>query len=374
MEITCLTAKFIQPAKTAPKEQESVLPKTEEKTDKKSSSAALTNYFKGSQGINFGGTSGFKIKKLEDVPCPCCGLIMLTPESTKRHVNRINLAKGTKLADRIEKEEEPVFRSNERTCAMMAAKAARGTDMTLAQAFGKVSQNLPDNFNSVCTDVLLNAVLLCDEEFGENSEIGTFLMEQAEHFNENGDFYRPDLTTELAKFKESLPEEKYNKIEDAVLKLPVSLAEVEKVMKPLEKASSTIIAQALYAPSLATAEHVHPHSLGGKDKASNFLSECAGCNNPRSSMSYVEWFKIHPEFVRNSQNYIEHVEGRIVNGELPESYDSYPVDIRETLTNESEGHITLKVLDKEKLIELRNAKKSGQQIDIHKETEEIKED
>ena len=166
-----------------------------------------------------------------------------------------------------------------------------------------------------------------------------------------------------------MSEEDYNKVEDMVMKMPLDFQSVEKVMSSVVGKSPTIIAQTLYAPSLATAEHVHPHSLGGKNVAANFLSECAGCNNPRSSMSYLEWLKIHPEFSRNPQVYIEHVEGRIVNGELPDSYYSYPVDIKETLTNESEGHINLKVLDKDKLIELRNAKKAGQEVDIHAETE-----
>ena len=91
-------------------------------------------------------------------------------------------------------------------------------------------------------------------------------------------------------------------------------------------------------------------------------------------MPYAEWFKIHPEFKRNAQGYIEHVEGRIVNGELPTTYDSYPVDIRETLTNESDGQIVLKVLDKAKLIELREMKKAGQEVDIHAETEKAQQE
>ncbi|MCR5261059.1 MAG: HNH endonuclease [Candidatus Gastranaerophilales bacterium] len=375
MEISSLTNKFI-PAKPASKEAEKPLPAAENKignTDNKTSSKAAANYFKAAQSINFGGTSGFKIKKLEDVPCPCCGLIMLTPDSTKKHVNRLNMAKGNKLADRIEQEEEPVFRSNERACAMMAAKTARGTDMNLMQAINKANENLPANFNNICTDVLLNASVYCEENFGENSEIFKFLMSKTDNFNQNNDFYRPNLTEELAKFKNTIPEDKYNALEDMIMKMPLDYKSVEKVMKTIVGKSPTIIAQTLYAPSLATAEHVHPHSLGGKNTAANFLSECAGCNNPRSSMSYLEWLKIHPEFSRNPQVYIEHVEGRIVNGELPDSYYSYPVDIKETLTSESEGHINLKVLDKDKLIELRNAKKAGQEVDIHAETEKSEE-
>lgn len=334
----------------------------------KTASKAFSSYFLGGQNVTFGGTSGFKIKKLEDVPCPCCGQIMLTPESTEKHVKRLNMAKGNKLADRIVNEEAKFLRSNERAVAFMAANAAKGTELNLAGAINKVSKNLPQNFNAYCQDVLMNAAIICDEKFGENSEPAKFLLKKADELADHEAFYRPDLTEEFAKFKGSMSHEQYHELEDTLMTLPLDYKNVSRIMEGASKEGSTQIARRLYAPSLATAEHVLPHSLGGSNKASNFLSECAGCNNPRSSMSYLEWFKVHPEFKRNAQVYIEHVEGRIVNGELPTTYDSYPVDIKETLTNESEGHITLKVLDKAKLIELREAKKHGQEVDIHAET------
>ena len=59
---------------------------------------------------------------------------------------------------------------------------------------------------------------------------------------------------------------------------------------------------------------------------------------------------------------------------MPATYDSYPVDIKETLTNESEGQIVLKVLDKAKLVELREMKKAGQEVDIHAETEKAEQE
>jgi len=330
---------------------------------------ALYSYFMGGQSVTFGGTSGFKIKKLEDVPCPCCGQIMLTPSSTEKHVNRLKMAKGNKLADRIKNEEAKFLRSNERCAAFIIADAAKNTELNLSGAVTKANKNLPERFNTYCQDVLLHTALLCEEQSGENSPAYNYLMEKAENVSDHESFYRPNITEEFSQFKSSMTEEQYNKLEDELLTLPLDYKNVSRFMTEAQGKGTVTIANNLYAPALATAEHVHPHSLGGSNKASNFLSECAGCNNPRSSLSYVEWFKVHPEFKRNAQEYIEHVESRIVNGELPTTYDSYPVDIRETLTSESEGHIVLRVLDKEKLVELREAKKQGIEPDIHAETE-----
>ena len=335
---------------------------------------AFYSYFLGGQNVSFnGGISSFRIKKLEDVPCPCCGQIMLTQNSIPKHVNRLNKAKGDKLADRIINEEQPYLRSNERACAMMVAKEVKGTDLNLSAGMKKVAENLPKNFISHCCDTIMDAIVVCDEQLGENSEIASFLWNKAENLTSEKEYYRPTLTEELSKFKSSISEEKYHKIEDAVMKLPLDFETVEKIFDATKNGNPTAIATKLYSPSLATAEHVLPHSLGGENKPSNFLSECAGCNNPRSSKPYTEWIKVHPEFLRNPQIYIEHVENRIINGELPESYDSYPVDIKKTLTKESNGHIKLTVLDKAKLAELRAAKKAGQEVNIQAETEKAKE-
>lgn len=348
--------------------------KNPEKEENSYASKALQSYFLGGQKVSFGGTSGFKIKKLEDVPCPCCGQIMLTPESTEKHVNRLKMAKGNKLADRLINEELPVLRSNERAAAKMIADAVKNTELNIAAGAKKVNQNLPERFNGYCQDVLMNAAIICEEEFGENSKVGQYLMNKIDETTDHEKFYRPNITEEFAQFKSEMTHEQYHKLEDTLMTLPLDYKNVSRIIEGASQESTAGVARRLLAPSLATAEHVLPHSLGGSNKASNFLSECAGCNNPRSSMPYAEWFKIHPEFKRNAQVYIEHVEGRIVNGELPTTYDSYPVDIRETLTNESDGQIVLKVLDKAKLIELREMKKAGQEVDIHAETEKAQQE
>lgn len=351
-----------------------VLPQNTEKEENSSTaSKALQSYFLGGQKVSFGGTSGFKIKKLEEVPCPCCGQIMLTPQSTEKHVNRLKLAKGNKLAARLINEEMPVLRSNEKAVAWMIANTVKNTEMNISAGAKKANEKLPENFNAYCQDVLMNAAIICEEEFGENSKVGQYLLKKVEETNDHESFYRPNITEEFAQFKPEMTHEQYHKLEDTLMTLPLDYKNVSRIMDFAVENPPSEIAGKLLAPSLATAEHVLPHSLGGSNKASNFLSECAGCNNPRSSMPYAEWFKIHPEFKRNAQNYIEHVEGRIVNGELPTTYDSYPVDIRETLTSESEGQIVLKVLDKAKLVELREMKKAGQEVNIHKETQKAEE-
>ena len=160
----------------------------------------------------------------------------------------------------------------------MAANAAKGTELSLCGAIKKVSENLPERYTAYCQDSLMNTAILCDKEFGENSKIGAYFMKKAEEFSSQ-DFYRPDLTEDMRQFKSQMTEEQYHKIEDSVLNLPVDYKNVSKIMDSAVQEGSTSIARRLYAPSLATAEHVHQYYLRGNNKTSNFLSECAGSNN-----------------------------------------------------------------------------------------------
>ena len=122
---------------------------------------------------------------------------------------------------------------------------------------------------------------------------------------------------------------------------------------------------------MQTIEHIHPKSLGGPNATQNFVAECADCNNPRGNMSYAQWLKVHPEYPIKVQEHIEFVEQKIVDGEIPAEYDSYPVDINETLTKESNGAMTLKVLNPEKIRELREQKMAGKEVNVSEVTKEI---
>jgi hypothetical protein len=119
--------------------------------------------------------------------------------------------------------------------------------------------------------------------------------------------------------------------------------------------------------STQTIEHVHPHSKGGPNDTDNYLAECGECNHPRGNMSYMKWLKVHPEYPVNAQKHIEWFQQQIVDGKIDKKYDDYGTKIKETLSKESNGRMVLKVLNPEKIAELRAAKASGQEVDIHEE-------
>ncbi len=332
---------------------------------------ALKSYFLG--GISFKGqncsTSNFAIKKIEDVPCCCCGDLMLRKEDIYKHEQHLLAHKGDELAKTI-KEEEKYFRTAERTAAFMIADAVKGTDMTFADGITASQKDLPQRFDKYCRGVLGETYVKSVEKAGYDTPISKFIQTTIKGIEDGDDFDRIGFTTMLQGMKGNLSAEDYGAIEDTAMNLPENRSAVMAIYKKYANAPEKF-AHRLYSTAMTTAEHVHPHSLGGPNNTANYLAECAGCNNPRGNMSYAEWLKVHPEYPRMVQKHIEHVEGLIVDGKLPKNYDIYPSDIKKTLSKESNGVMELTVLSADKLRELRDAKKAGKEVDIHAETQAV---
>lgn len=336
-----------------------------------SDNGALRSYFLG--GISFGGhncsTSNFAIKRIEDVPCCCCGDLMLRKKDMYKHEQKLLANNGDELAKTI-KEEEKYYRTAERTAAFMIADAVKGTNKTFADGVAETQNNFPERFNKYCRGVLGETYVKSVEKAGYDAPISKFIQTTIKGIEDGDDFKRVEFTAKLQGLKGSLSAEEYGEIEDTAMNLPEDRSAVMAIYKKYGQ-NPEKFAHRLYSTAMTTAEHVHPHSLGGANNTANYLAECAACNNPRGNMSYAEWLKVHPEYPRMVQKHIEHVEGLIVDGKLPDNYDIYPTDIKKTLSKESDGVMELTVLSADKLRELREAKEAGQEVDIHAETQAV---
>ena len=317
---------------------------------------ALKSYFLG--GISFKGqncsTSNFAIKKIEDVPCCCCGDLMLRKEDIYKHEQHLLAHKGDELAKTI-KEEEKYFRTAERTAAFMIADAVKGTDMTFADGITASQKDLPQRFDKYCRGVLGETYVKSVEKAGYDAPISKFIQTTIKGIEDGDDFDRIGFTTMLQGMKGNLSAEDYGAIEDTAMNLPENRSAVMAIYKKYANAPEKF-AHRLYSTAMTTAEHVHPHSLGGPNNTANYLAECAGCNNPRGNMSYAEWLKVHPEYPRKAQEHIEHVQARLINGEIGKDYNDYPVDVRGSLSKESGGRMVLKVLNPDTIENMRKAR------------------
>jgi hypothetical protein len=333
---------------------------------------ALKSYFLGGNAatVSFGGfgvsTGGFITKKIDDVPCCCCGGRMVRASEMNEKAREFQNLKGEALADKIE-EDKDFFRTPQRVVMMLAADEARAHGGDLARAKGAIGKGLKEKTQNYCINSLSEADAVVKAAYGEENPVSKLIASEVENLR-GGQIARMPFTEKLNKVAEEsdIDPVTMDTVLDAAMNIPANFDEVKKAYGQAN-GSPMSIARSLLEPSMQTIEHIHPKSLGGPNATQNFIAECKDCNNPRGNMSYAQWLKVHPEYPSKAQKHIEWFQQQVVDGKIDSRYDDYGTDVKKTLSKESYGAIELKVLNSDKIKELREAKKAGQEVSVSAE-------
>ncbi len=356
----------VQKAKESTKAAETTAPQAEQAAKKPSDSGCLKNYFLG--GVSFSGhpcsTSEFAVKRLKDVPCCCCGKPMLRNEDLSVCQKAVANSSGGKLAATL-KEYSKYMRADEKAVGTILAQEAKATGCNLGQAMRNTEDRLPELTGKYANSILTEIKSVATDAFKSEENPVNGLIAKAEKDIEAGrGLDRCDFVEKLEKAGGSLSEENQALMQDMAMDLPQTFNHVQRIYDKYAGKKDMDIARRLFTTALTTAEHIHPHSLGGPNNTANYIAECAGCNNPRGNMSYAEWLKVHPEYPRKAQDHIEHVQARIINGEIGKNYNDYPIDVRASLSKESGGRMVLRVLNPQTIENMRRQRGKTGEVDV----------
>ena len=339
------------------------------------SSAALRSYFMGGQAVSFGfncNTGDFVTKEFEDVPCCCCGgKMMLDSEPMAQH---LATHKGKELAQEI-REHRDYFRNDQGTIAMMIATEAEKSGCSASKAVKNIKPNFMPKLKEYCQGVLASTDEIAKERLGEQNPVSEIIANEQKNIAK-GKIDRVQFTEKLVGLhkKGQIDEESWDKIINSAMQLPQTGNTAQKMFQKLGGRQDAGVFNTLLFESGQTIEHVHPHSRGGKNDTDNYLAECGECNHKRGNVSYMTWLKIHPEYPVNVQKHIEWFQQQQVEGKFGKEYDDYGVKIKQTLSKESNGVMELKVLDKAKIIELREKVQNGEEVSVHEEIKKQEEE
>ena len=155
-------------------------------------------------------------------------------------------------------------------------------------------------------------------------------------------FKRKDFLEALMSIKAKNPYEErvLSEIMNLAVFLPTSASSESAFMVKYSRRNEEEILRRLLVGSVATIEHVKPHSLGGKDLASNFLLVSNNGNKYRENIPLSVYIDRNPNIPDYCQTYINEIIACIRKGEL-RGHEDYPCMIRKTLFEESEGRILL---------------------------------
>ena len=339
------------------------------KTQTVNPALAHMNYFLGGQAVSFKGhscsTSNFRVVKLNDVPCGCCGMPMLTYKLNQQLCLEATQKSGSDLADFLQNNKK-YFRGNESAIVNYIISEAQKDEMTdVSSIISHSNVDTHEVFNNENKRVLNNIKASLLSNHCRNNEINSYVDNTIAQLKseDNVNFRRNNFLSGLnALLNSNGDRELKHQVLDRAVKLPTSEAQIEKFFEKYSNASTTKIMQRLLNPATATAEHIQPHSLKGANNTANYLGECGECNSKRGNYDLNNyWMTNYPNMPESAQKNIDFVTDKIVSGELGDKYDDYPVDLQKALEKQTNGQIKLRVLTPEEIEAKRQESKTEEE-------------
>ena len=334
------------------------------KTDK--TTPVLKTLEKDTVQISFGEkyctVDNFQVKKLKDLRCPVCSKLMLSDEEIDSFVEDIASKKGEELANALEKyEDDSIFlkeKTKEKTSIYRPIEqeavdiiknlAIKYPEKDLSELFLIKRQDSLEKLIPVQLEILQEYVDFAtkntDNEEQED-KIKKLTEEYTKQIKGKSDehFSRKKFVyAAIHVFQDKKTQNEVNKI---VQKLPNSQNNVDAffVKQTSQTTDPKTLARILVSKNTSTTEHLQPKSMGGGNRTSNYITDCASCNMKRSNMPFDKWTDTIPDFEENLQEYVEIVQKAIDDGKLDKDYDSYPEDIVQAIENLSNDKIKLRL-------------------------------
>ncbi len=292
----------------------------------------------------------FEFKKLVQLPCPCCGRIMTTREELLSFIENVKTKTGNDLIEELEKYRPRLRGVEAQIVRKIKLLAAKNLDKNLKELFILMYRNSIKQLEKSQQKVIAKVNKLSDGLEGETLKAvkkDIAYVSKLLKKRKNSQIFK--RKTFIASFYKLLGEEKSERnkkilelIATKAKKLPTSGNSADAFIVKYHRRSIDEIAQRLLDASLASTEHIMPRSDGGVNDPSNYLVQCKYCNNERSSMSYKDWLKRHPEMRSNLQTYMDKVISYIVEDKI-HNHDFYPLVVKSTLLKESDGLLDVRV-------------------------------
>lgn len=307
----------------------------------------------------------FEVKKIPNLYCPACGLIMLTEEQVKEYVADVSSKKGEELVAAIEKYEDESFITNKPPRNTNGLGVYRPQKKEIAQIYKKLALENPTKNLLELTQIEAQRRIdaLIRQQMHVMDEISLYVEENFE--DESSE--KKSLTKKINKFIEQIegtsedvfsrkkfisalratdiPEVAKNDIEEIASKMPTSKNDINSFfVKYSNKAKSAgEIASVFVQETLPTTEHLKPKARGGADNIANYICDCADCNSRKGDMYFLDWVKTKPGIEQRLQAYLNDIRIVIDDDELDSEYDTYIEKIVDTIETLTKGEIVLKV-------------------------------
>ena len=292
----------------------------------------------------------FEFKKQTNLPCPCCGKIMTTREELLSFIENTKTKRGEELVCELEKYKNRLRGVELKVVKKLITLAPKHRDKNLKELFLLMYRNSIKQLEKSQQKVIAKVNKLSDGLEGETYKAVkkdiAYVSRLLKKRKNSQVFKRKTFIASFYKLLGEEQNERNKKILEIIAtkakKLPTSGNSIDAFVVKYHRRSQDEIAQRLLDASLASTEHIQPRSDGGVNDPSNYLVQCKFCNNERSSSTYKDWLKKHPEMRSNLQIYMDKIISLIVENKI-QNHDFYPLVVKSTLLKESDGLLDIRV-------------------------------
>lgn len=324
---------------------------------------ALKNYFIGTQHVAFKGfecNTGEFNHNMALVPCACCGKKMLAGgDNVDKFTNKLRDIKGEERDNFID-DTMDIYRPVEKTIIRgMKEYSKKYPNKTTYELCDEMAKDpvgiLKNGQNAVLDDVDAKA----KELYGEDNKISKFVKSQKQFITgeeKNPKFNRADFVAKMDDLTTQMGDEKAKgKLLNVAIDMPFEDDYYHKMTEKIYQPRKFL--RTMFSNAVQTAEHIHPKSLGGPNSTTNYMSECNECNENRQNYDLNNyWISRYPSMPYNVQQFCDAVTDKVVSGEIGPHFVDYPKDLKVAVEKETQGKITLNVLNPEEINKKREEK------------------
>ena len=323
----------------------------------------------------------FEIKRLKDLHCPICGLLMLDDTQQKTFIEDVANKKGDALKNALEKyEDESVFiknQNNNRKKTIYRPQKQQIVNILKELALKYPTLSLAELVRIKSQECLKS---LIGKQFIIMNELKDYIYSVEIPDKEKKAFF--NVLNEYRNRAQGISDTRFKRksfINDiqSTIKNPTIKQQVTKIAIKIPTSDNAIdaffvkysdsnrsnaeIASKLIKQTTPSTEHLIPKSKQGPNKTNNYICDCEECNSSRGNILFDEWIKNKKDIQKGLQQYLADVQKALDFGELNPKYDSYIEEIIETISQISHGKIKLTVPPtnndekKKTILEKRNA-------------------
>lgn len=291
------------------------------------------------------------LKRLKNITCPYTGIRMISSAEMNRIEERFKGCKNTReklfLLSRYGKNMQPVeHRIYDHISYFMDSNPRKDLmDFFSGNYEDHLAKLKLEEFKVLDTVDTRSALLSSRTQLDLRRET-TRCREQILNSSREVFFKRKNFLKALSAISAKNPYEErvLSEIRNLALFLPTSASSESAFIIKYSNRDEQEILRRLMIGSVATIEHVKPHSRGGSSTISNFLVVSNNGNRYRENVPLSVYIDRNPSIPEYCQIQIGEIINSIHNGEL-KGNESYPYKIKKTLFEESEGRILLDLSD-----------------------------